>query len=141
MFEGTSFGRNLDILHRTMDVAVLRQDVIANNIANAETPNFKRTVLNFETALGQALASTERAENRRPAGARLNPAHVTFDRPVDYREVMPRRYLDWTSQADNNGNNVNMESEVMDLLGNQLRYAMLSEAVNAHFQRATIVLR
>ena len=141
MFEGTSFGRNLDILHRTMDVAVLRQDVIANNIANAETPNFKRTVLNFETALGQALESERDFENRPAAGARLNPHHVTFERPVDYQTVMPRRVLDWSTTANNNGNNVNLESEVMDLLNNQLRYTIMTESVNAAFQRATIVLR
>ena len=40
-----------------MDVATLRRNVIANNIANANTPNFKRSDVNFESQLKRALDS------------------------------------------------------------------------------------
>ena len=42
-----AFGKNLELLTREMDVTTLRRNVIANNIANADTPNFKRSDVNF----------------------------------------------------------------------------------------------
>jgi flagellar basal-body rod protein FlgB len=42
MFFAGAFGKNLDIMKREMDVSVLRQNLISNNIANSDTPNFKR---------------------------------------------------------------------------------------------------
>ena len=35
------FTKTVDILHRAMDASLVRRDVIANNIANADVPNFK----------------------------------------------------------------------------------------------------
>ena len=55
MFINNNFGRTVDLLHRTMDVSLLRRSVIADNIANADTPNFKRSVINFESQLKRAL--------------------------------------------------------------------------------------
>lgn len=73
MFLNNSFGKNLDILQRTMDVSTIRQDVIANNIANADTPNFKRTVVNFEAQLKRALDSEN---SRKMPAAMTNERHI-----------------------------------------------------------------
>jgi len=40
-----------------MDASLIRRDVISNNIANADVPNFKRSVVNFESELKRALNS------------------------------------------------------------------------------------
>ena len=45
MFLNTNFGKTVAILQRGMDVASLRREVIANNVANADTPNFKRSTI------------------------------------------------------------------------------------------------
>ncbi len=139
MFEGTSLGRQIDILHRTMDVSMLRQNVIANNIANANTPNFKRTEVNFESRLAYALESSERQPRFRE---RLtNERHIPFHRTLDYRDVRPRRVLDFTTTAKNNGNNVDIEVESMNLLNNQLAYQMMTRSVADSFARINLVLR
>ena len=52
-----SFTRSIDLLQRGMDVASLRYQVTANNLANSEVPNFKRSVVNFESELKNALDS------------------------------------------------------------------------------------
>lgn len=139
MFNGTGFGRQIDILQRTMDASMLRQNVIANNIANANTPNFKRTEVNFETRLSQALAS----EQHRPrfAEALTDERHIPFSRVTDYRDVRPRRVLDFATTGQNNGNNVDIEVESMDLLGNQLSYQLMTRAVADSFARVNLVLR
>jgi flagellar basal-body rod protein FlgB len=139
MFLNNSFGRTLDILHRTMDVSMLRQDVIADNIANADTPNFKRSFINFESQLKAALDS-ERAPQSMQA-AMTNERHIPFSRPVDYRTVQPQRQLDYLTTADNNGNNVDIEVESMNFLNNQLLYSLMTNTVTQQFQRVNLVVR
>jgi len=140
LFVDTSWGKTMDILQREMDVAVLRRQVIANNIANADTPNFKRSVVDFESQLGRALAS----ENP-PSGALeaklTNARDIPFYRPINYRTVGPRRILDYWSTSDNNGNNVDLEQEMMDGLNNQLEYQLMAQAVSSQFAQINLVLR
>lgn len=139
MFEGTSVGRQIDILHRTMNTSMLRQNVIANNIANANTPNFKRSEVNFESRLAWAL---EHADRRPGFRERLtHEKHIPFHRPADYRDVRPRRVLDYTTTAKNNGNNVDIEVESMNLMNNQLAYQMMTRSVADSFSRINLVLR
>ena len=139
MFLNNSFGRTVDILHRSMDVSQLRQDVIANNIANAETPNFKRTVVNFESKLKYAL--DEGARRPRFSAALSDEQHIPFNRTPDYRDVLPRRYTDYWTNVKNNGNNVDIEEESMNLVNNQLLYQTMTRAVTDQFARVNLVLR
>jgi flagellar basal-body rod protein FlgB len=139
MFFSGSFGKNLEILTREMDVAALRQNVIANNIANADTPNFKRSVVNFESQLRRALDS----EKVKPPFPQFitNPRHIAFDKPIDWTQVQPRRVLDYLTEAKNNGNNVDIEEEGVSALTNQLLYSTLTQAVSSQIQGVNIVLR
>jgi len=122
-----------------MDTATLRRDVIADNIANAEVPNFKRSTVNFEASLKKALES----ETARPAleMATTDPKHIPSFRPVDFRSVEPRRVLDYLSTAKNNGNNVDPEEEAMASLQNQLMYTLMTQAANFEFGQVNLVLR
>jgi flagellar basal-body rod protein FlgB len=137
MFSG-SFGRTVDLLRRGMDVAVLRRNVIANNIANAETPNFKRTVVNFEAELKRALDSQAAGP---PVQFIADPRHIPFYQPRDYRAVRPRLVLDYLTTAKNNGNNVDIEEEGMLAQENQLLYQTLATAINAQYNLVNLVLR
>ena len=139
MFDNTGFGRQLDVLQRTMDASILRQNVIANNIANANPPNFKRSEVNFESRLAHALES----EARRPRfrEALTDEDHIAFYEPLDYRDVRPRRVLDFLTTAKNNGNNVDIEVESMGLLNSQLAYQMMVRSVSDSFTRINLVLR
>jgi flagellar basal-body rod protein FlgB len=139
MFENTGFGRQVDLLQRSMDTSMLRQNVIANNLANANTPNFKRSVVNFESRLAYALES----ENRQPRfrEALTNERHIPFHERLDYRDVRPRRVLDFATTAKNNGNNVDVEVESMNLLNNQLSYQMMTRSVADSFARINLVLQ
>lgn len=138
MFNNTTFGKSLDVLQRTMDVSLLRREVIANNIANAETPNFKRTDVTFESTLTKALAS----ENQNSFKMKMtDERHIPAGRTVDYRTVKPRRVLDFTTQSDSNGNNVDIEVEMMDVVKNQMRYQLLTQSVSKLFQKINMVVK
>ncbi len=139
MFEGNSFGRTLDLLHRNMDVAVLRRSIIANNIANADTPNFKRSTLNFESELKRAIDSEQ--PSGRLKAALTDDKHIPFDRSVDYHTVKPKKVLDYLTASDNNGNNVDLEEEMMAELNNQLRYEIMTRSLANQFSQINTVLR
>ena len=139
MVGNNTFTKTIDLLHRSMSTASLRQAVIANNLSNADVPNFKRTDVNFESELKRALQT----EKQRPALA-LNlthPDHIPNWQPRDYRDVEPRRVLDYVSQSKNNGNNVDAEEEFNLLLKNQLRYMLLSQSTAFEFGQISLVLR
>ena len=133
-----SFDKTVDMLHRNMDVSLLRRDVIANNIANADTPNFKRSVINFESSLKRAIES-EKYDGLE--AEMTDPRHIPFNRPIDYRSVMPRRVLDYLTTSDNNGNNVDLEEENMLAMHNQLSYNLMVQAVSFEFAQVNSALR
>ncbi|MGI9255985.1 MAG: flagellar basal body rod protein FlgB [Salinispira sp.] len=137
MFTNNNWGKNLDILQRSMSVNLYRQEVTANNIANADTPNFKREFVNFETSLKKALES-----EKAPAfdAYLTNEKHIPFQREIDYRTVVPRRVTDFLTTAKNNGNNVDIEVESTTYINQQLAYNLMVTAVNHNFRQMNIVL-
>ena len=134
-----SFEKTLDLLHRTMDAAVVRRGVIANNVANAGVKDFKRSDVNFESELKKALDS----EKQRPALElrRTNSMHMKDWEPMNYQDVKVRRALDYVSASKNNGNNVDPEQEFMLALENQMRYTLLAQAAAFEFSQVNLVLR
>jgi flagellar basal-body rod protein FlgB len=140
MFFTGSFGKNVDILWRTLNASTIRNNVIANNIANSDTPNFKRSDVNFESQLKRALDSEQNKKNAFPAYL-TDQKHIPFYSTMDYREVKPLQVLDYLTTSKNNGNNVDIEAESMTLLENQLLYQTLSQVVAGKFARVQSVLR
>jgi flagellar basal-body rod protein FlgB len=134
-----NFSKTVDLVHRAMDASSIRGNVIANNIANAEVPNFKRSQVNFESELKRALET----EKQRPAlELKLtDPRHIPNWRERDYRDVQVRRVLDYTTTAKNNGNNVDAEQEFTMYLENQLTYTLLAQAATFEFSQINMVLR
>ena len=136
---GNDFSKTVDILHRAMDASVVRRDVIANNMANSDVPNFKRSVVNFESELKRALDSgTERPAL---ALALTDEKHIPNWRERDYRSVEPRRVLDYLTTAKNNGNNVDPEEELMLSMENQMMYTLMAQAQTFEFGQINLVLR
>ena len=139
MIINNNFSRTVDLLHRTMGASSVRGAVIANNIANAEVPNFKRSMVNYESELDRAI----KTETQRPVlELDMNhPDHISNWRPRDYQDVEIRRVLDYTTTMNNNGNNVDPEYEFNAYLSNQLRYMLLANSVNFEFAQLSSVLR
>jgi flagellar basal-body rod protein FlgB len=138
MFFNTTFDKNLDLLKRGMDVSVFRYNVTANNIANSDTPNFKRSVVNFESEMKRLLD----LEKQEPPfeGALTADRSASLFRPHSYRDVKPEAVLDYLTTAKNNGNNVDIEEEVMTATNTQLLYQAMMYEANAEFQRMNISL-
>lgn len=135
-----SFTRAVDLLQREMDVTSLRYQVSANNLANSEVPNFKRSAVNFESELKRAFESEEKSKN----GFKLTTTdarHIQINVPQDYRDIEPRRVVDYTTTAKANGNNVDAETEANAILQIQMQYRMLTQLVSFEFDQLNTAMK
>ena len=135
-----SFTRSIDLLQREMDVTSLRYQVTANNLANSEVPNFKRSTVNFESELKRAIDSEKEAKNAFQLTT-TDSRHFQVNVPYDYREVQPRRVLDYTSTAKANGNNVDAETEANNILQIQMQYRMLTQLTSFEFDQVSTAMK
>lgn len=134
-----TFTRSVDLLQRAMSVNSLRYQVAANNVANAEVPNFKRQEVNFESELKKALDSEKKTGN-----LELNTndeRHFQINTALDYRDVEPRRVTDWSTTANANGNNVDAEKEATDIMKIQMNYRLLAQLENFEFSQLKIAMK
>ncbi|MEW6172078.1 MAG: flagellar basal body rod protein FlgB [Bacillota bacterium] len=99
-------------LSKTLDAAALRQRVIADNIANADTPGFKKSVVRFEDALSEALGSDSLPLKK------TNPRHIG----ADLLTVTPRSEQVKTTSLRADGNNVDVDEEMVGLVTNTITY-------------------
>ncbi len=135
-----AFTKSVDILQRTMDAVSLRYQVTANNLANSEVPNFKRSTVNFESELKRAFESEEKAKNGFQL-TRTDSRHIALNEPYDYRDVEPRRVLDYTTTAKANGNNVDAETEANNILQIQMQYRLLTQLTNFEFSQVNTAMK
>lgn len=123
---------SFQVLQNALQAANLRQQVYANNIANADTPGFKRSDVQFESLLQNALhsaggGSLPGGQNALSGGAAENIRAAA--------SVQPTVVTDSTTTVDNNGNNVNVDDEMVSLAENQLKYNTLTEDLSLRLQR------
>jgi len=135
-----TFTRSVDLLQREMKVTSLRYQVSANNLANSEVPNFKRSTVNFESELKRAFESEEKAKNGFQL-TRTDDRHIAINVPQDYREVEPRRVLDYDTTAKANGNNVDAETEANNILQIQMQYRLLTQLTSFQFEQVNTALK
>jgi flagellar basal-body rod protein FlgB len=121
------------LLEHTLDAAALRQRVIANNVANVDTPGFKRSDVQFEELLQQKLG-----ERQAPLkGRRTDPRHFVINGipPADPKFPVPQIKTDEHTMMNNNLNNVDIDYEMSLMAENQLRYNVLVQQANSEIKR------
>lgn len=112
---------NNDILAAGMNARILRNEVIQNNIANADTPGFKKNIVSFEDSLASALDDAKFTGRLELDG--VEP--VIHSTGFSYR-------LD--------ENNVDIEEEMVSLYQNSAKYDVLVESVRNNYARINAVL-
>ncbi|MCR4755732.1 MAG: flagellar basal body rod protein FlgB [Lachnospiraceae bacterium] len=120
----------INVLDKAADAAALRNELISNNIANQDTPNYKRQDVNFEAQLTKALH---------------NSKYISIDDKVaNLRNsaLKPRQYTDYENYSYRlDGNNVDPEQEQVMLAANQLKYQGLTKSINAEFSNLSMVMK
>ena len=112
------------VLGRAVRAAGLRGEIIAYNIANNDTPNFKKRAVKFESYLQRELDQARRTGTINLS--RLEPSIRTIHQNYRYR-------LD--------GNNVDIEAEMVDLYQNAIRYETMIDSMNHNTRRFNLVLQ
>jgi len=141
MFDVSGMMSTNYILEKSMDVESLRRKVIADNISNVDVPHFKRSEVNFESELKRAINQNSYVnENRLPAIMTDNK-HIPFFIDRDIKSVSPRINLDYTTSMRNDGNNVDIEKEMVDSSKNTMRYNALVSSLNHNYKMLKTVIR
>lgn len=119
----------INVLDRAADAAWQRNEAISNNIANVDTPGYKRQDVAFESVLQQALGNN-RYESMDDKVAN-----------VDLSRLRGRAYLDYANYSYRlDGNNVDIENENVMLAENQLKYQGLISSINQEFTNLKTVM-
>lgn len=110
-------------LEKALEAASLRQRALAHNIANVNTPGFKRSYVTFEEELRAAL----NLEPGLPL-TRTHPRHLPYPRSL--AEVKPKMRRDLYTTMRQDGNNVDIDREMTELAMNSINYHAAVEQLN-----------
>jgi flagellar basal-body rod protein FlgB len=125
-------GRTWEVLNRALAAYSLRQRVIAHNVANLNTPGYKKYRVGFEEELRAALSRTDL------------PLYRTHPRHLDPRpaleEVQPRVVRETGTSSRPDGNNVDLTEQMVQLAMNQLYYQVAAQAASGYLARLRLVI-
>ena len=118
------------VLDKAADASWLRNEAISNNIANVDTPGYKRQDVAFEAVLKSAMGSS------RYTTTDAKVASIKSDR------LAPRVYTDYANYSYRlDGNNVDVDNENVMLAENQLKYQGLISSINQEVANIQAVLK
>ena len=124
----------INVLNKAADASWTRNEVLANNMANSSTPNYKRQDVTFETYLQSALLGSKAGTTE----------YNSLDKTVKNLNLNTLNSTTYTDMATlsyrQDGNNVSMETEQAELASNQIRYQALTDSMTAEFDRIKSVL-
>ncbi len=126
---GDIFSQNqtLKIIEKSLSTLAQRQKVLSNNVANVDTPGFKRSDIDFQAVLRKAI--TDEPSSGLPLC--LTDSHHMKPAP-DFSFTVPV-YKDASTSYRRDGNNVDIDKEVVELNKNALMYESAIRAADAQF--------
>lgn len=120
----------INVLDKAADASALRNELIANNIANQDTPGYKRQDVDFESQLKQAMKSSK---------------YVSIDDKVSNLRMSSLKARQFTDYGDYSyrldENNVDPEQEQVMLAANQLKYQGLMSSLTSEFNNLKAVMK
>lgn len=123
------FDQKFTIIEKGLNAYSKRSEALANNIANVNTPKYKRQDVNFEGLLQRALDQ----ESGTISGIRTNSGHIEIN-SVDRIENIESEIIQETNTImRNDGNNVDMEKEQAEFAKNNLRFQFATTRISQDF--------
>ncbi|MEK3886982.1 flagellar basal body rod protein FlgB [Bacillus sp. FSL K6-3431] len=124
------FSGNINSLEKAINYSSMKQKMTAQNIANADVPNYKSKDVDFKQMLNEESGKSIHSY-------RSDPRHIPFTtKPVTSPIITNKN-----QQYHHNGNNVDMDKEMSDLATNQIYYNALIERLNGKFSTLSNVIR
>lgn len=123
----SDFSKNFEVFSRALDIRTQRHQVLASNIANADTPNYKARDFDFQGAMQNALAGRLGGSLglSRTAGGHLAGGAGDVSGTLQYRTTM---------QAAVDGNTVDMDVERAHMAENATQYQILTQLIGDKFR-------
>lgn len=128
------------IMSKALDAGTLQQRVISNNLANVDTPGFKRSEVVFMEKLKAALETRNHAGEDLQA-ATTHPQHISFQNIPTLNSVEASVAVQSNTSLRNDGNNVDIDAEMARLAENNIYYTALSQLTSMHFSELKSVIR
>lgn len=128
----TRLDREIGFMEQGLKLRSQRQQVLATNIANADTPNYKAQDIDFNQALKSALSGSSTSSGL----VATNPRHVT-DASSGNAQVQARKQL----QSSADANTVDMDVEQSQFAENALQYETLVTLINSNFKNINSVMQ
>jgi flagellar basal-body rod protein FlgB len=126
------FGTTVDMLTNAISGADLQHEAVAQNIANVNTPNYRRQTVSFQDALaaaaGEPIASSEvalKVDSDRQFGSGAGAA----------QPFNPQIQIDDTDQMRVDGSNVDVDQEMAQLSQNSGYSQTMSQLLQVQFMR------
>lgn len=123
------FSGSFGTIERSLNYSASKHEITAQNIANADTPNYKGKKVSFEKVFNEAVSATEIRTT--------DPRHVVSNRQKDPAITLSDRRV----QYGHNGNNVDIDKEMSDLASNQIYYSILTERLSGKFNSLQNVIK
>lgn len=128
----TRLDKEIGFMEQGLRIRAQRQQVLATNIANADTPNYKAKDLDFNQAMKSALSNTSNS-----AGMTVTDSkHIDASRNV-LAQVKERS----VKQNSADGNTVDMDVEQSQFAENALQYETLVSMINGTFKNINSVMQ
>ena len=123
---------NFNYLSRAMTAASMRQEVVANNIANVNTPNYRKKNVEFEDLLAREIYGEKTPEGKLQM-VQTHSKHL----PYKPREIhaTPTLVEDNTTIMRVDDNNVDVDIEMATLAKNQIYYNSLATQLGGYVQK------
>lgn len=118
---------------QSMDVSMMRHEAISNNIANVNTPNYKKQEVAFEDELAKAL------DSQSFKGRTTNVKHIPIGASSAGR-ITPKLITVKDQSMRNDGNNVDMDEEMANLSKNTIQYRTLASVLDNELTRINLAI-
>jgi flagellar basal-body rod protein FlgB len=130
----------MDLLQKGLDASALQHNVIANNLANVDTPGFKRSEVLFGEKLRAAMDAREAAGQNLELSA-TNDRHFQIQPKLDLDQIKPEVVLQNKSSLRNDQNNVDIDVEMAKLAQNTVVYQTLAQLTQNQFTELKSAIR
>ncbi len=119
------------LLQNVLDYCAVKNNVIAKNISNVGTENYKREDVVFKDVLNENVSSILKTSNSR---------HIsTFN--MDQSESKFEHIYDESATKDSGINNVDIDQEMSELAENTLRFKFASKKVGEYYRNIQNVIK
>jgi flagellar basal-body rod protein FlgB len=134
-----SFGQTVGMLKNAMDGAGTAHSVVANNIANVNTPNFRRSDVSFKAALAATEASDPDPEQL--AMVTTDARHIPVGGSQEPEPFSVTTTVDTDQQMRIDGSNVDVDQEMAKLSLNSAYAQTMGQLLQNQYSRMRQVIQ